>query len=114
MLQYWRWSGDDDFMRQYGAEIVLDTAVFWGSRVEAKNGRYELSQQIGPDEYHENIDNSVFTNRMVVWHLAQAFALLDWLQKHAPADAERLTTSLNHAGAVGTLASDHHKDVYPL
>ncbi|MEP6986966.1 MAG: hypothetical protein ABI970_15275, partial [Chloroflexota bacterium] len=64
VLQYWHWSGDDNFLKQYGAEIVLDTAVFWGSRVESKNGRYELSQQIGPDEYHENIDNSVFTNRM--------------------------------------------------
>ncbi len=94
ILQYWRWTGDDAFMGQYGAEIVLDTAVFWGSRVEAKNGRYELSQQIGPDEYHENVDNSVFTNRMVVWHLTQALALLDWLNKHAHADAARLTTSL--------------------
>ena len=48
ILMYWRWTGDDDFIRQHGAEMVLDTAVFWGSRVEARNGRYEISQQIGP------------------------------------------------------------------
>jgi trehalose/maltose hydrolase-like predicted phosphorylase len=95
VLQYWRWTGDDDFLTSYGAEIVLDTAVFWGSRVEAKNGRYEISQQIGPDEYHENVDNSVFTNRMAVWHLEQALDLLDWLDEHAPADAQRLRESLN-------------------
>ncbi len=95
VLQYWRWSGDDEFLKQYGAEIVLDTAVFWGSRVESKNGRYELSQQIGPDEYHENIDNSVFTNRMVVWHLEQAFDLLKWLQTNAPADYQRLIKQLD-------------------
>jgi kojibiose phosphorylase len=95
VLQYWRWAGDDDFMRRYGAEIVLDTAVFWGSRVEARSGRYEISQQIGPDEYHENIDNSVFTNRMVVWHLEQALQLLDWLWSNAPDDAERLTAALS-------------------
>jgi trehalose/maltose hydrolase-like predicted phosphorylase len=95
VLQYWRWSGDDDFLKRYGAEIVLDTAVFWGSRVESKNGRYELSQQIGPDEYHENIDNSVFTNRMVVWHLEQAFALLGWLKNNAPEDYERLVKQLD-------------------
>jgi trehalose/maltose hydrolase-like predicted phosphorylase len=94
VLQYWRWTGDDDFLLRYGAEIVLDTAVFWGSRVEERNGRYELSQQIGPDEYHENINNSVFVNRMVVWHLQQAFALLDWLKMHAPQDCERLTNAL--------------------
>ena len=95
VLQYWRWSGDDEFLKQFGAEIALDTAVFWGSRAEPKNGRYELSQQIGPDEYHENIDNSVFTNRMVVWHLEQAFSLLKWLLKNAPADYSRLVKTLD-------------------
>ncbi len=92
--QFWRWTGDNNFMTRYGAEILLDTAVFWGSRVEAKNGRYEISQQIGPDEYHENIDNSVFTNRMVMWHLEKALVLLDWLQRHAKADYKRLVEAL--------------------
>ncbi len=95
VLQYWRWTGDDHFLCRHGAEIVLDTAVFWGSRVEEKNGRYELWQQIGPDEYHENINNSVFTNRMVVWHLQEALELLDWLRENAPGDAERLTEALD-------------------
>lgn len=92
--QYWHWTGDDDFLKHYGAEIILDTAVFWGSRVEEKNGRYEVSQQIGPDEYHENVDNSVFTNRMVVWHLETALKLLDWLKKHAASDHDRLAALL--------------------
>lgn len=107
ILQYWRWTGDDDFLRLYGAEMVLDTAVFWGSRVEEKNGRFEISMQIGPDEYHENIDNSVFTNRMVVWHLQQALDLLDWLRAHAPHDAQRLTDSLGLTSA----RLDHWRDV---
>jgi trehalose/maltose hydrolase-like predicted phosphorylase len=94
VLQYWRWTGDDAFLTQYGAEIVLDTAVFWGSRVQAINGRYELHDQIGPDEYHENIPNSVFVNRMVVWHLEQALNLLTWLGENAPTDAARLTQQL--------------------
>ncbi len=107
VLQYWRWTGDDDFLLKYGAEIVLDTAVFWGSRVEAKNGRYELSQQIGPDEYHENVDNSVFTNSMVVWHLKQALMLLEWLKQNAPSDAERLAGALFLSEA----RLDHWQDV---
>ncbi len=92
--KYWRWTGDDEFLIKHGAEMILDTAVFWGSRVEEKNGRFEISQQIGPDEYHENIDNSVFVNRMVVWHLQTAFSVLDWLKAHAPADHQRLVAAL--------------------
>jgi kojibiose phosphorylase len=107
VLQYWRWTGDDDFLCKHGAEILLDTAVFWGSRVEAKSGRYELSQQIGPDEYHENVDNSVFTNRMVVWHLQRALELLEWLKAHANTDYERLVAQLNLTPA----RLDHWRDV---
>ena len=32
VMQYWQVTGDQDFMRDYGAEIVLDAARFWGSR----------------------------------------------------------------------------------
>jgi trehalose/maltose hydrolase-like predicted phosphorylase len=94
VLQYWRWTGDDAFLIDYGAEIVLDTAVFWGSRVEERGGRYELTNQIGPDEYHENIANSVFVNRMVQWHLQQALDLLKWLGQHAPHQRDALTQRL--------------------
>ncbi len=93
--QYWQWTGDNEFLARYGAELILDTAVFWGSRVEEKNERYEISQQIGPDEYHENIDNSVFTNRMVVWHLETALHLLDWLRANATTDYERIVNALD-------------------
>ncbi|MCD4684739.1 MAG: glycoside hydrolase family 65 protein [Anaerolineae bacterium] len=95
--QYWQWTGDDDFLRDYGAEIILDTAVFWTSRVEwnAEAERYELSQQIGPDEFHENVNNSVYTNRLVVWHLECAFAVLAWLAQHAPDQARTLAGRLD-------------------
>ncbi len=95
VLQYWRWTGDDAFLCAMGAEIVLDTAVFWGERVEAKDCRYEISCQIGPDEYHENINNSVFTNRLAQWHLEQALKLLGWLADNAPDTARRLVKSLD-------------------
>lgn len=98
VLQYWAWSGDDVFMRDKGAEIVLDTAVFWGERAERTNGRYEITRQIGPDEYHENIDNSVFTNRLVQWHLSRALDLLAWLRSQAPATADRLSAALDLSG----------------
>ncbi len=96
-LQFWRWTGDDDWFAHFGAELVLDTAVFWASRVEfnAAQDRYELSMQIGPDEYHENVDNSVFTNRLVAWHLDQAAAVYAWLRQHRPADADRLALALS-------------------
>jgi kojibiose phosphorylase len=88
---YWQLTGDDEWMRDCGAEIILDTAVFWGSRVEydTKDERYEIRGVIGADEYHELADNSVFTNRMVQWHLEKAIAVYDWLRNTYP---DRLST----------------------
>ena len=37
--QYWRATGDEDFLLRAGAEIVLDTARFWASRAVAEFGR---------------------------------------------------------------------------
>lgn len=97
VLQYWEWTGDDEWFAHYGAEIVLDTAKFWGSRAEydPENDRYELRMQIGPDEYHENIDNSFFTNRLVIWHLQWAIGVWKWLESIYPDDAQRLKTQLD-------------------
>jgi kojibiose phosphorylase len=96
VLQYWRWTGDDTWFVAYGAEILLDTAVFWGSRAEynAQKDRYELKMQIGPDEYHENVDNSVFTNSLVQWHLRQAMGIFDWLGESYPEKAVQLAEKL--------------------
>ena len=58
--QYWRVTGDDAFMVRYGAEMILDTAVFWGCRAEwdTRAEHYEFTDVIGPDEYHEHVDNN--------------------------------------------------------
>jgi beta-phosphoglucomutase len=94
---YWRATGDDDFVRDYGAEIILDTAVFWGSRVEwnAERGRYEIRDVIGPDEYHEHVDNNAFTNRLVQWHLKMALEVFAWLRRECPDRAMELEHQLD-------------------
>jgi beta-phosphoglucomutase len=95
--QYWQATGDDDWMRDYGAEIVLDTAVFWMSRVEWNNQfeRYELREVIGADEYHEHVNNNAFTNRMAQWHLEKAIVVYNWLQTHVPEKAAELDQKLD-------------------
>jgi kojibiose phosphorylase len=94
---YWKATNDHDWMRQYGAEIILDTAVFWGSRVEwnPETSHYDIRDVIGPDEYHERVDNNAFTNRMVQWHLQMAFDVLEWLRQSDPERAADLEQHLD-------------------
>lgn len=95
--QYWQATQDDPWLRDYGAEIILDTAIFWSSRVDLniKSERYEIREVIGADEYHEHVSNNAFTNRMAQWHLEQALFVCDWLQANYPETFAALHAKLN-------------------
>jgi beta-phosphoglucomutase len=94
--QYWQITGDDIWMRDRGAEIILDTAIFWLSRVEwyEKQQRYELCGVIGTDEYHEEVRNNAYTNRLMQWHLEKAVAVYEWLKETFPVRANELSQKL--------------------
>jgi len=92
IMQYWRVTGDDDFLRDYGAEMILDGARFWAGRAEPEEGPdgervYSIRDVIGPDEYHDHIDNNAFTNYMARWQLETALGVYKWLQGNYPAAA---------------------------
>ena len=73
LMAYVAATGDHALMTEAGAEILFETSRFWASRLEAMpDGRYALSRVVGPDEFHEHVDNSAYTNYLVRWHLQQA------------------------------------------
>ena len=112
VMHYWRVTGDDAFLRTYGAEIILDTARFWGSRAEREEGEdgqyvYAFRDVIGPDEYHDHVDNNSFTNYMACWHLRTALDVLAWLQEYDPNQALYLTDKLQ----ISDVVCAHWQDV---
>jgi kojibiose phosphorylase len=73
LIDYVAATGDSALMTDCGAEILFETSRFWASRLEATpDGRYALSRVVGPDEFHEHVDDSAYTNYLVRWHLQQA------------------------------------------
>ena len=93
---YWDVTGDDEFMRHYGAELLLNTAMFWVSRVtyNAGSGEYEINDVIGPDEWHEHVNNNAYTNVMARWNIQAALDTLDWLKSAEAAKAQALLQKL--------------------
>ncbi len=87
--QYFLATGDLEFLRFYGAEMILDIARFWSSIATYNHAldRYEIKGVMGPDEYHEGypdraepgLDNNAYTNLMAVWCLCRAFDVLEAL-----------------------------------
>jgi kojibiose phosphorylase len=80
--QYWQATADDEFFRTAGAEILLETARFWASRAQLEpDARYHIRDVIGPDEYHERVDDSAYTNWMARWNLEAGRAAAAWLAR---------------------------------
>jgi trehalose/maltose hydrolase-like predicted phosphorylase len=93
--QYWRATGDEGFFLGAGAEILLDTARFWASRAVAEDdGCRHIRHVIGPDEYHEDVDDNAFTNVMARWNIARALETMDLLQTRWPDRASALREKL--------------------
>src|SRR5205085_4900265 len=87
VYQYWLATGDDAFLADAGAEIAFETARFWASRaVVEQDGEYHIRGVVPPDEYHELVDDSAFTNAMARFNLEFGYSAAEWLKRR---DAER-------------------------
>lgn len=75
--QYFQITDDLEFLRDYGAELMLEIARFWASiaHYNPDRGRYEIHGVMGPDEFHERhpgaaeggLRNNAYTNVMAAW-----------------------------------------------
>lgn len=99
--QYYQATGDREFMRQYGYEMILDTARFWASRAkwDESRGAFVINDVIGPDEYKEHVDNNAYTNYMAHWNMKLALHLIDTLPSEEPETASRLDRQFDLAAS---------------
>ena len=76
-VRYAQWTGDTGFLAGPGRQLVTEAARYFASRVQFDGGRGHLYAVIGPDEYHEVVDDNAFTNVMARWTLRTAAGLVE-------------------------------------
>ena len=86
---YYQITHDLDFLRDHGAEMMLEIARFWSSiaHFNADRDRWEIHGVMGPDEFHEKypgateggLRNNAYTNVIVAWLCETAARVLDLL-----------------------------------
>lgn len=96
LYKYYVVTEDEKFMRDYGYEIIFETARFWASRVEynKRKKRYEIRRIIGPDEFHIGINNNAYTNMMAKWNMITAHKLFHKIKSEAPEFCNSLSAKL--------------------
>ncbi len=86
VLDYFEVTGDAEFMRTYGLELLIETNRFWSSIATYNRAldRFDIRKVMGPDEYHDaypdasepGIDNNAYTNVMVAYLLERTLTIL--------------------------------------
>jgi alpha,alpha-trehalose phosphorylase len=96
VIRYQLATGDEEFERDVGLELLVETARLWRSLGHHDaEGRFRIDGVTGPDEYSAIADNNVYTNLLAQRNLRAA---ADAVAAH-PRRAAELGASLEEAAA---------------
>lgn len=87
LRKYVQATGDEAFLRDCGAEMLVETARLWldlGFYSEAKGGKFCINCVTGPDEYNAVVNNNAYTNLMARENLGYAAHTLGSLRTAHP------------------------------
>jgi alpha,alpha-trehalose phosphorylase len=78
VIRYMDVTGDDEFEREFGLELLVETARLWRSLGHHDaHGNFRIDGVTGPDEYSAIADNNVYTNLMAQRNLLGAAEALE-------------------------------------
>ena len=111
VVAYWHATQDDAFMRNEGLTLLVETALFWMGRTTEVNGRLEIHNVIGPDEYTEHVNNNAYTNYMAWYNVAHAREFMHQFERQNDAFCNAAEHFLQRlwlpgANAAGVIAQD--------
>jgi alpha,alpha-trehalose phosphorylase len=87
LRKYVQATGDEQFLRDYGAEMLVETARLWrdlGCYSEAKGGKFCINAVTGPDEYNTVVNNNAYTNLMARENLCYAARTIESMRTTDP------------------------------
>ena len=58
-------TGDESILAEGGFEVIYECALFYISRATFRNDTYHFDDVIGPDEYHDGVNDNAFTNYLI-------------------------------------------------
>lgn len=91
--KYYEKTGDNELMWGGGLEAMLACAEFYRtySYFNHVKNRYELLDVLGPDEYHERVNNNAYTNYMAHYTATKALELCKTLENLDKVKTQKIT-----------------------
>ncbi|MBR0294483.1 MAG: glycoside hydrolase family 65 protein, partial [Bacilli bacterium] len=80
--RYYDFTLDESIFVEGGYNIVYECLKFYISRATLRDNKYHFDDVIGPDEYHERVNDNAFTNYMVYENARIALKYFDKYVKY--------------------------------
>ncbi len=92
-----RYTGDSNYLAEYGFEVLVEISRFWTSRVNYNSykDKYMILGVTGPNEYDNNVNNNWYTNTMASWNLEYTLEVIAYLKKEHMLRYTELENKLN-------------------
>jgi maltose phosphorylase len=92
IYNYVKYTGEKEYLAQYGLEVLIALSRFWRQRVNWSDvkGKYVILGVTGPNEYENNVNNNWYTNRMASWTLRYTLESLDYVMREHPMQYQQL------------------------
>ncbi|MFL0267464.1 glycoside hydrolase family 65 protein [Candidatus Clostridium radicumherbarum] len=94
-VQYYLATGDMEFIKDFGAEVIFETARIWIEIGHFHKGLFKIDAVTGPDEYTAVVNNNFYTNVMAKYNLKWASKLYNELLEKEPEILNKLCRKIN-------------------
>src|SRR6218665_705942 len=83
IYDYVRYTGDEEYLLEYGLETLIAISRFWAQRTHFSQDKkkYVILGVTGPNEYENNVNNNWYTNYIARWTLQYTVSLIDNFRK---------------------------------
>lgn len=97
IYNYIRHTGDNDYMSDFGLEVLIGLSRFWAQRATWSENRkkYVILGVTGPNEYENNVNNNWYTNSLAVWTLSYTISNLETIRKNSPGKYKKVIGRTN-------------------
>jgi alpha,alpha-trehalose phosphorylase len=94
-IQYGMVTQDDQFLQNYGAEVLFETARLWLEVGHFQDGQFRIDAVTGPDEYTCIVNNNYYTNSMAKHNLKWAVKAYERLKTLVPGALDTLSQRID-------------------
>jgi maltose phosphorylase len=84
IFDYIRYTGDENYLSEFGLEVLIGIARFWAQRINwsSSQQKYVMLGVTGPNEYENNVNNNWYTNYLAVWCLKYTLEAIEKVKRN--------------------------------